>query len=258
MKAFFLALIAVALSYACAGPPTPAKSTAQSDAKATSDLPQTANPVSLKCGGQNFSATYTTQTRAMPATIELHFTGRRPTSAVVESASRKCLQLAIDTLFLTSETATNAWYDDDLVPLLDSSDHLYCKPGQQIISEYERFEQKPPTYYEHPGKTYFVEETLTRRAVAPFDTFRSLSVIFRDTPSDRLAIETLIVEMKRVSASNRIETIAFVQTGRRDDPAGWQQVRGSNGKFISGDFDPKRGSEITSDGRNLGPTALIP
>ena len=214
------------------------------------------------------AADYTVQTQSVPAMVTVTFLRVRPTSQQAEAALRKCIGLVTSTQFLTSELQGFAFWsttgdkdDGEVVPLADGSSYLLHDPATKTIQSSNARSGATATITDAKDRSYFVSYEETTRLVPPNDKFATISIVFRDNPTERRAFEVLIEEAKAAiqrRGSNRIDLLGFVQVGRKGNEAGWEQVRGANGKFIGIEYRPSKGHQLTADGRSLGPSAVVP
>lgn len=230
-------------------------------------LPVRVEPVTVSCAGPGYTAKYSAQTQSMPATVDVTFRGAAPTSDAAEGALTRCLQVAADTQFVTTEVMGTVWYsrsgresDDDTVALKDGSNHLLYQPDSKRIITWNQREGHTPTVEDNPAAGYFVKSETHKVLVAPGGTFVHLSVVFRNEPTEKAAFEVVIAEVKKAISkqTSPVATTGFAQVGRADNPAAWRQIKGADGTFIQVDFDPKRGDQLVSGtGRSLGPSGRV-
>jgi len=217
-------------------------------------LPKRVEPVALACGPKGTKAEYHAQTRSMPPTVDLSFSGSRPTSQVAERVLRKCLQEVADGKFVSVEVLGTIWYsrsgsDDDAttVALPDGSEHLVFRADTKRIITWKQREGGPSDVVkENVAGGYFVRSETNKVLVPPYGSFISLSVVFKKEGTEKQAFEVLIAEVKKaVSAQAKpVSTTAYAMVGPSNDPAAQHQVKGSSGQFISVEFDPKRGPDV--------------
>jgi hypothetical protein len=252
---------------ACAAPapPEPAQqqpAAAKASADSRAGLPIRVEPVEISCAGKGYTAKYFAETCSVPPTVDVTFRGVQPTSASAEQALRRCLEAVAQSQFLATEVMGTAWYsksgvesDDEIVALKDGSNHLLYRPeNKEIVSWNARDGQEPQIAVNAAGG-YFVKTEVNKILVAPGGTFIHLSTVFAKEPSEKLAYETAIAEVKQSVASqaNPVATSAFIKVGAAANPAAWRQVRGADGEFIMAEFSPKRGKQIVSgSGRPIG------
>jgi hypothetical protein len=266
------AAMLVVMNIAACTPPasSPDKTEAQSPSKAAdAGLPTRVEPQPLKCKGVGYSATYSAQTRSLPARVDVTFRGRKPTSAAAEKAVRGCLAEVAESKFLTSDVvAGTAWWsatgkddDDAVVAFIDGSTQLEMNAQTKaVVTEMQR-EGATTSQSDSSDRSYFTDYTQHKRSVPPHDTWASVDVVFFKEPTEKRVYEVLISELQRVveqSADHRIETTVFAHVGTKEDQAGRRQIKGSDGPYISVEYNPKRGPQITTGhGKLLGPTAVI-
>jgi hypothetical protein len=217
-------------------------------------LPKKVEPVALACGPKGAKAEYYAQTQSMPPGVDVSFRGSRPTSQVAERVLRTCLQEVADSKFVSAEVMGTIWYsrsgsDDDakMVTLPDGSDHLVFQPDTKKTITWKQREGGPvDVVKENAAGGYFVRSETNKVLVPPYGTFISMSVVFKNEPTEKQAFEVLIAEIKKsVSEQAKpVSTTAYAMVGPRNDPAAQRQVKGSSGQFISVEFDPKRSSDV--------------
>ncbi|OFW10573.1 MAG: hypothetical protein A3H96_21620 [Acidobacteria bacterium RIFCSPLOWO2_02_FULL_67_36] len=250
-------VVALLLATGCTESPAPRRETTTARTTPPNpSLPKTAQPVALECAGKGVKAEYVAQTQSMPPTVDVSFRGSRPTSQAAERALRKCIQQVADTKFVTAEVMGTVWYsrsgsEDDakMVTLPDGSDHLVFQPdGKKVITWKQREGGPASTVEENVAGGYFVETEVNKVLVAPGGTFISLAVVFQKEPTEKHAFEVGVGELKKALAKQAkpVPTTAYVMVGPRNDPAARRQVKGSNGRFISVDFEPKRPDVLTT------------
>jgi hypothetical protein len=230
-----------------------------------SSLPQTTAEVPLDCGGSNFKAMYSAQSRSMPAMVSLTYRGQQPMSSELEASLRRCMEKALAEKTVTGDLMGNVWWsatgredDDALQDLADGSRFLIIKSGtREIISDKQKDGVTTKTT---DSANYFVEYEELKRAVKPYDTYARFDVVFKEDTSKDAAYSTLIKEMKRIVGKQKVplETMGVGLVGTETNPAGRRQI-GSPGNYVYVNFDPKRhGNQLVDiDGRSLGPAAVI-
>jgi hypothetical protein len=253
-----LAILAVfLLATGCADSPPAHQDTARpKPAPPNRALPRRVEPVALDCAVNGGKAEYHAQTQSMPPTVDLSYSGSRPTSQGAELALRNCMQHVAETKFVAAEVLGTVWYsqsgsDDDahMVTLRDGSDHLVYQPdGKKIITSKEREGGPVNTVEENVAGGYFVEAETNKVLVAPFGTFIHLSVVFQKEPTEKRAFEVLLGEVRKSvnKQAKPVLTRGFAKVGPRDDPAARRQVNGSNGRFVSVEFEPKNPGVVTT------------
>jgi hypothetical protein len=216
----------------------------------------------LPCGGAGYTATYVAGWKDMGPTVNVIFRGRTPTSVAADAALRKCIHAAASTMFITKELVAMAWFgtsevDEMQVVLADGSSALTYDPATKRVRTLNEEEGSRPTIEQVKG--YFVESEEHKVLVEPGGKFVSISVVFPKKPTEKTAYETLISELrKEIDRTHRtVPTDAYACVGSKTDPAGWRQVKGANGKYITAHFDPKSPQRITdvSGDDDLGPSA---
>jgi hypothetical protein len=220
---------------------------------------QVAREQPLRCGGPGYTATYSAATQAVPPTVDVTFRGTRPTSQTADLALRKCIKLAADTMFISNELMATAWFgrskdDDSPLALPDGSNHLTYDPKTKKIRTMS--EQEGTAVSVAQGSGYFVEYKENRVLVKPGGKFASVSIVFEKQPSEKVAYEIVIAELRKAIARTQrtMSTSVYADVGSKTDPASWRQIRGANGKYISAQFDPKSPARITTvAGDDLGP-----
>jgi len=249
-------------------PPSSAPpATAATDA-ARAALPIKVDPVKVECGAPGYTAKYFSQTRSMPSSVWVTFRGATPTSAAAQRALDRCLRVVAEKQFLATDVMAMAWYsksgnedDDETLDLPDGSGYLlYRVASKDVVSQKQSSGEKAPQVVDGPANEYFVSTEINKVLVAPFGNFAQISVVFKAEPSEKRAYEVLISEVRKtvVGQSLRISTTAFAQVGQKGDPAGWQQVKSADGRYIDVTFEPKTGDRMLGhDGRDLGPSGRI-
>jgi hypothetical protein len=232
-----------------------------------SGLPVRVEPVKISCSGKGYTATYSAQTRSMPATVDVTFRGAAPTSDTAERGLRRCLQVVADTQFVTTEVMGTVFYsrsgresDDEPVALKDGSDHLVYQPENKRIITWNQREGDTATVESNSAGGYFVRSETHKVLVPPGGTFDSLSVVFEKEPTEKTAFEVVIAEVKKAIAKRTlpVATSGFAEVGTAANPAGWRQIRGADGRYISVEYDPKRGDQLVSgSGRSLGASGQL-
>ena len=212
--------------------------------------------MAVDCVGKGIKTEYSAQTQSMPPTVDVSFRGPRPTSQAAERALRKCLQQIADTKFVTAEVVGTVWYsrsgsedDADIMTLPDGSDHLVFQPnGKKIITWKQREGGPADVVEENVAGAYFVVTETNKVLVAPGGTYISLSVVFQKKPTEKSAFEVLVAELKKAinKQPKAVQTTAYAMVGPRNDPATRRQVKGSNGRFVSAEFEPERPDVLTT------------
>lgn len=87
----------------------------------------------------------------------------------------------------------------------------------------------------------------------PHGTFWTVDIVFANRPTEKVAYETAIAELtkavQRAGGSKNIT--AYVSVGPRQNRAGRQQMKGSNGHYISVEFTAKTRKVTNGDGEIL-------
>ncbi len=187
----------------------------------------------------------------------------RPSSDQAESVLRVCIAALAKTVRIDGELLANAWYnpsaggsyesDEGPLPLRDGSRHLSFDPTTGRIRTWNEREGIRPSTRDDPKGQYFTEYTERSVLVRPYGKYASVDVVFHKAPSEAEAVAALITEIKRVvqGQAKRLSTSAYAKLGSRADRVAQQQIRGSNGKYIVVEFDPKTGEIRSLDGRIL-------
>jgi hypothetical protein len=206
----------------------------------------------LKCGGPGYTAKYTPATPSFPPTVDVTFRGARPTSAAAEAALRKCMTEVVQTMFVTADVLGEARYsrtgrdnDDARVVLPDGSQLVvYDIKARRIVTWNERQGVKPATTTQGVG--YFTEYQEQKILVQPGGKFAMLAVVFAKIPTEKVAYDTAIEEIRKAIRANgeRMATTAVVYIGPKDDKAARRPMRGADNKSIMVHFDPKRGPSL--------------
>ena len=120
--------------------------------------------------------------------------------------------------------------------------------SKRIITWKQREGGPADVVEENVAGGYFLVTETNKVLVAPGGTFVHLSVVFKKEPTEKRAFEVLVAELKNAvgKQSKPVPTTAFAMVGTRDNPAARRQVKGSNGQFISADFDPKHPDVLTT------------
>lgn len=229
-----------------------------------SALPRTTPQERLDCGS-GFTAKYSAQSQSMPATVDVTYRGKQPTSASMEAALRHCMETAIATRKVTGDLLAQVWWsekgteDDDSVQYLtDGSLHLFVGEGTTQVISLKQKDGEVTTVYDRRG--YFVEHTRLKRLVAPRDTYYHVDLVFNAPTSEKIAYQTLIGEMKRLLGEQKppLETMGAALVGTKANPAGRRQI-GLPGHYVYVEYEPKRHGKqlVDGDGRSLGPEAVI-
>jgi hypothetical protein len=205
----------------------------------------------LRCAAPGYTATYSPPKTGIVPVVDVTFRAK-PSSAVAEATLRKCVKEAADTMFITAELMGNVWFGDDLVTLLDGSDHLVYNPKtKQILTWNEREGTK--VVPQSQGAGFFTEYQERKVLVAPFGTYGTMDIVFANRPTEKVAYETAIAELTKAvqRTGGSKDVLAFVFVGPRENRAGRQQVKGSNGRYISVEFRVKTRKVTNGDGEIL-------
>jgi hypothetical protein len=160
----------------------------------------------------------------------------------------------------------NVWYsvsgrkdNDDVVALLDGSDHLVYRPEtKDIVTWKEREGEK--TIVTENAQAYFVEYTEHNVLVSPFGKFAIMAVVFNKAPTEKAAFDALIAQVTSAVGGQptKLDTTAYAYIGSRGDPAGRRPIKGSDGKTVTVEFDPRRNGKLTTvSGRDLPATVKL-
>ncbi|MGH7813282.1 MAG: hypothetical protein ACREQI_04680 [Candidatus Binataceae bacterium] len=154
-------------------------------------------------------------------------------------------------MFITKDLLATAFFgtsyiDEEPVLLRDGSSNLVFDPKTKQVRTMNEYEGTRSSVAQAKG--YFVLYEEDRVIVKPGGKFASLSVVFAKRPTEKTAYETLIAEvLKTISRTGHHEdTTAYALIGSKDNPAGWRQIKGSNGKYITAEFDPESPKQITT------------
>jgi hypothetical protein len=193
----------------------------------------------LACSGPGYRTTYIAGWQKIGPSVNVIYRRRRPTSAEAEAALRKCVKVAADTMFITNDLLATAFFgtseiDEEPVVLSDGSSNLVYDPKTKQVRTMNEYEGSMPSIVQAKG--YFVQYEEHSVLVKPGGKFASLSVVFAKRPTEKTAYETLIAELlKTISRTDHHEhTDAYAYTGSKNNPADWHQIKGANGKYISG------------------------
>lgn len=251
------------LAVACGGPSKssetsdqPSVSTQKPAATPDPSLPKRVDPVPLNCAAKGVQAEYSAQTQSMPPTVDLIYRGSRPTSKVAERTLRNCLQHVADTKLVGTEVMGTVWHsksgkedDDETVALPDGSSHLVYQPASKRIITWKEREGVPADTVEtNTAGGYFVVSETNKVLVAPGGTYIHLSVVFQKEPTEKHAFEVLTAELRKAvtKQTSRVPTTSSAFVGPPNDPAARQALKGSNGRYMSVDFDPNRPDFLTT------------
>lgn len=194
-------------------------------------------------------------------TLAVTFNKIRPSSDQAESVLRACIAVLAKTTRIESELVANAWYnpaaigssgnDEGPLPLRDGSRHLSFDPRTGKVRTWNEREGIRPTTAVAPTGQYFTEYTEQKVLVSPFGKFASIDVVFQKAPTEAVTVAALITEIKQAvqGQATRLNTTAYAKVGPRGDRAAQQQIRGSNGKYIVIEFEPKTGQIRSLDGK---------
>ncbi len=198
-----------------------------------------------------------------PPTLTVTFNKTRPSSDQAESVLRACIAALAKVVRIDGELLANAWYnpsatgssdnDQGPLPLRDGSRHLSFDPTTGKIRTWNEREGIRPSTRDNPKGQYFTEYIEKKVLVKPYGKYASLEVVFQRAPSEAAAVAVLITEIKRAvqGQATRLATTAYAKVGSREDRVSQQQIRGSNGKYITVEFDPKAGQIRSTDGKIL-------
>jgi hypothetical protein len=205
----------------------------------------------LRCAAPGYTATYSPPKTGVVPMVDVTFRAK-PSSAVAEATLRKCVKEAADTMFITAELMGNVWFGDDLVTLLDGSDHLVYNPKtKQILTWNEREGTKVVPVSQGAG--FFAEYQDQKISVPPYGTFGTLDIVFAKQPTEKVAYETAIAELTKAvqRTGGSKDVMAYVYVGPRENRAGRQTVKGANGRFISVKFTAKTRKVTNGNGEIL-------
>lgn len=155
-----------------------------------------------------------------------------------------------DILATASFTLTGNDYDEKEIPLLDGSDHLfYDAKLNKIVTSNEREGVKVARYGDDDqNKEYYVEYKEWGMVVAPYTRFGDVNIIFNKQPnkSELDMYKILVDELKKMVPKQkaRLRTRIAPYTGNKNNPAGQEQIKKSDGRYFLLEYDPISG-EIT-------------
>jgi len=222
-----------------------------------------ANNQTSSYGRQKSPFTYKTEYQEPTSTLYfcacLHiiFNTIKPSSDEAERILREVLESFMknkpnnDILATAWFTPTGSEIDEDMIPLLDGSDHLL----------YDSKTKKIVTWNQHEGiKTeitkgteFVVEYEEYSMVVKPYTKFASLKVIFPTKPNktEDEIYRILIEELKKavLRQNPKLKTIAAPYIGDPKNPAGQKQMQHSNGKYFIIEYNPLSGNikELVKD-----------
>ena len=195
-------------------------------------------------------------------TLTVVFYSTRPTSAQAETVLRACIDVAVKTFHVEGEMLANAWFsrtgsqadEEGPLPLKDGSRHLSFDPKTGRVRTWNEREGVRPSVAENPDQHYVVEYREDKVLVPPYGKFATLEVLFEQRPSEAAMYEILVTEIVKAVTKQqvRISTSAYAKTGPRNDPASKRQIRGSSGRYIFAEFNPKDGKIRDENGRQIG------
>jgi hypothetical protein len=218
----------------------------------------------IQCGGDlpagsKTAASFTAENRGVsPATVDVTFRGRRPSSAEAERVLRACMDVALSRFGRTTDVMGTAWYsasgreaNDDTVPLKDGSAHLIFETKQGKILTWKEREGTQTLRTANPSAGYFVEYEEEKVLVRPNEKFAMLDVVWSKKPDNTTIYRVLIDELKKAVAKQprKWPTTAFAKTGTRSNPSSQQQIRGPAGRYISVEYDPRNGNVTDEQGK---------
>jgi hypothetical protein len=210
--------------------------------------------------GMKATASFTPEGCGMPATVDVTFRGRRPSSADTERVLRGCMDVALKRFGRTVDVMSTAWYsasgreaDDDTVPLTDGSSHLIFQTKAGKILTWKEREGTATVRTANPTAGYFVEYEEQNVLVRQGDKFATVNVVWSKKPDTAAIYRVLVDELKKVVAKQprKWPTTAYAHTGTRANPASHQQIRGSAGRFINVEYAPKTGNVTDEQGKVL-------
>ena len=154
-------------------------------------------------------------------------------------------------MFITSELMGNVWVGDDLVTLLDGSDHLVDNPKtKQILKWNEREGTRSCRDQKVRGSSRSIRNG---RFSFHLSARMARSIVFAKSPTEKVAYETAIAELtkavQRTGGGQNLDGVRPCRsTGNR---TGRRQGERLDGHYISVEFTAKTRKVTNGDGETL-------